>query len=199
MATRAAILALHYQNDVLHADGKVALGLRHDPAQRASLEAAARTLMAAGRAAGVPVISVGIELAADPGRTLQNAPIFRAAVTNGAMTSGSWGADFYETLRPEPGEPVVMHGRVNAFFNSDLESVVTSLGVTDLYIGGVATNSTVEHTARHAADMGYRVTVVSDACACAIPHLHRASLENLAFVAEIASVADVTAAWQRRP
>jgi nicotinamidase-related amidase len=66
-----------------------------------------------------------------------------------------------------------------------------------LILAGVATNSTVEHTARHAADMGFNVIVAGDACGCASRHLHQASLENLAFVAEVLATAEITRAWER--
>jgi nicotinamidase-related amidase len=61
-------------------------------------------------------------------------------------------------------------------------------------VAGIATNSTVEHTVRHAADMGFEVTVAQDACSAGDPRLHRASLDNMAFVAEISTVARVLAA-----
>ncbi len=193
----AALLALHYQNDVLHSSGKIGLGLTRNIAARDALVESARGLLAAARAANVMVVSVGIEMPAhlsDP--SILNAPLLRTAAATGAMAAGSWGAEFYEGLQPLPAEPLVKHNRINAFYGSNLETVLIARRIIDLYVCGVATNSTVEHTARHAADMGYRVFVVSDACGCSIPHLHQASLENLAFVAEICTVAEVTGRWQ---
>ena len=58
-----------------------------------------------------------------------------------------------------------------------------------LILAGVATNSVVEHTARHAVDMGYAVALAADACSAAHPHLHHAAIENIALLGEVSTVA----------
>ncbi|MFD2500166.1 cysteine hydrolase family protein [Rhizorhabdus histidinilytica] len=92
-------------------------------------------------------------------------------------------------LGPLPGEAVVTHGRVNAFYASDLEQVLAGIGAERLILAGVATNSVVEHSARHAADMGYAVALAADACSAGQPHLHQAALDNIALLGEVSTVA----------
>lgn len=46
-------------------------------------------------------------------------------------------------------------------------------------ITGVATNLTVEQTARHATDLGFTAYVVSDAVTAIAEEAHNASIENL--------------------
>ncbi len=48
-----------------------------------------------------------------------------------------------------------------------------------MFITGVATNLTVEQTARHGTDLGLVVHVVSDCVAAAEEEVHAASLANL--------------------
>ena len=52
----------------------------------------------------------------------------------------------------------------SAFVGTALEETLDGLGATTLVICGVLTHNSVEATARHAADLGYRVFVVADAC-----------------------------------
>ena len=52
------------------------------------------------------------------------------------------------------------------------------LGVDQLYMVGVSTNMCVETTAREAADRGYQVTLVEDACATTFEDLHQVTLRN---------------------
>ena len=55
------LLALHYQNDAIHAEGKIGVGLAKDGSlRREALIGAAGRLLAGARANGVPVISVRI-------------------------------------------------------------------------------------------------------------------------------------------
>jgi len=193
-----ALVAVHYQNDVVHADGKLGAGVRRGGGSREELVRRARRLLEGVRALGVPVVSARIAFPAGHEGVVRNSPMFRAAVESGALIEGSWGADFHEDLQPRPGEPVVTHSRINVFFGSDLEQVLSSLGALRVVVAGVATHSAVEHTARHAADLGYDVTVAADACAAADPELHAASLRALALhVERVASVDEILATLGR--
>ena len=190
-ARHSAVLALHYQNDVLHPDGRIALGLAQLPDVRDRLIAGATRLLASARAAGVPIVHVRIAFASDGSDIIQNNIMFRAVHDSGAMRDGDWGADLFAGLGPVEGEVVITHKRVNAFFRTNLADLLSTLGVQQLYLGGIATNSVVEHTARHAADMGLHVTAVEEACACARADLHAAALENIRLIGTVASVGDI--------
>jgi nicotinamidase-related amidase len=194
-ARRTALLALHYQNDVVHDDGRIRLGLAEGDAQRAAVLDAAGRLFAGARAAGVSIVHVRVAFRPDHADVLRNGPIWDSVFRLGAVAEGSWGAEFHERLRPLPDEFVVRHGRINAFFGSPLEGTLQLLDAKALAIAGVATNSVVEHTARHAADMGFSVSVAADACASSRLHLHQAALENIALIGTVADVDTLIAGW----
>lgn len=176
---------------MLHPDGRIRAGVAEDAA-RAALVRRARRLLDGARARGIPVVSVGMAFRPEHTRLVANSPMFRAAVSSRALVAGSWGAEFHHRLRPRRGEPVVIHSRINAFYGSELELVLSSIRVRRLVVAGVATHSTVEHTARHAADAGYDVVVAADACAAADPDLHAASLRALALhVERVATVEEI--------
>ena len=71
---------------------------------------------------------------------------------------------FKPETAPRPGEAVVAKSAHSAFVGTTLEETLDGLGATTLVICGVLTHNSVEATARHAADLGYRVFVVADAC-----------------------------------
>jgi nicotinamidase-related amidase len=193
---RTVLLALHYQNDVVHPDGKIRLGLAEGDTQRGSVLAAAERLFGCARAAEVPIVHVRIAFRTDHADVLRNGPIWDNVVRVGALVEGTWGAEFHERLRPTPHEFVVRHTRINAFFGSPLEETLRLHDAETLVIAGVATNSVVEHTARHAADMGFSVTVAADACAGGRPHLHAAALDNISLVGTVADVDAIVAGWR---
>ena len=196
-APATVLLALHYQNDVLHADGKIRVGLASDSTRREGVVASAVALLAGARAAGWPIVHVRVAFRPDGSDIVQNAPIFRAVAASGAVRDGSWGADFYEALRPDAGNPaeqVVTHTRINAFYGTGLEDMLAPGRVPRLVIAGVATHSVVESTVRHAADMGFDVWVAADACAAADPAVHDAALASMRLIATVATVADCLAA-----
>ncbi|MCW5263590.1 cysteine hydrolase [Verminephrobacter eiseniae] len=185
---QSAVLALHYQNDVLHPHGKIRVGFHADSAQRQHVIAAAQALLSKARACAIPVVHVRIAYRPDYADLLTNAPIFRQVASLGAVCEGSWGAGFYADLAPlqdSPREFIVKHTRVNAFHDSPLEGILRILATRRLIVAGVATHSVVESTVRHAVDMGYEVVVNADACAAGSPGAHAASLENMRLIAEV--------------
>jgi nicotinamidase-related amidase len=188
--TRTAVLALHYQNEVLHPDGKIRLGVAEGATGRDQVIERAGRLLAGGRAAGVPVVSVRVAFRPDHADVLQNARIFRDVVRLGAAVEGSWGAEFFQGLGPEPAEFVVTHNRIGAFHGSDLADVLRVLGAGRLIVAGIASSSVVVTTVAQAVDLGFEVIVAQDACSAGRPEMHSAALAIMSVVAEILSVDD---------
>jgi nicotinamidase-related amidase len=75
-------------------------------------------------------------------------------------------------LSPAEGEPVLTKTSHNAFTTTGLAQLLTSRGVSELVICGIRTEQCCETTARLAADLGYRVTFVTEATATS-PIEHR--------------------------
>src|SRR5439155_24588829 len=140
------VLALHYQNEVVHPQGRIRLGIVEHSAERAAVIAAAKRLLDGARAHQVPVISVRIAFQPGYAGVKTNAEIWRRVVANAVMAEGSWGAEFYDGLGPLPGETVVTHNRNNAFYASPLESIVERVAPARLVLAGIATNFVVDST-----------------------------------------------------
>ena len=189
-----ALVALHYQNDVLHPEGKIRVGLAADSPERSRLVASAEALLARARARRMPLVHVRVAYRPDGADIICNAPIFRNVAASGAVQDGTWGAEFYASLAPlmaNDREFVVKHSRINAFFGSQLEEILRVLGVSRLLVAGVATHSVVESTVRHAVDMGFEVDVAAGACSAADMDVHRASLQSMSVIARILDPQDV--------
>jgi nicotinamidase-related amidase len=110
----------------------------------------ARALLEAFRARGWPVIHV---LHLGQGQ---------------AAASPDGGPEPYRShpnVMPRPGEPVLGKREANAFRDTELLATLRRLGATRLVIAGMQTHMCVEAATRAAADLGFEVTVVHDACA----------------------------------
>lgn len=72
-------------------------------------------------------------------------------------------------IRPEvmplAGEKVVGKHSVSSFRNTDLEAWLRERGIRKLVLCGMQTHMCLEGAARAAADLGFEVTVIADACA----------------------------------
>ena len=91
---------------------------------------------------------------------------------------GSREHEIIDELKPLPGEHVVSKTSVGAFASTAIDSLLRALGAQQLYMVGVSTNMCVETTAREAADRGFQVTLVEDACGTTFAELHEVTMRN---------------------
>jgi nicotinamidase-related amidase len=78
---------------------------------------------------------------------------------------GTKGAEIHAAVQPAAGETVVEKNFPNSFRNTKLEQILKDGGITNLVVAGMMTHMCVDATVRHAADLGYRITLLGDACA----------------------------------
>ena len=189
------IVANHFQNENCHPDGKIKVGIGADSDWRWQRLDNAKKLFAAARNVAMPIVHVRLAVPADFKGVVANTTLIREWLKLGAWREGTWGVEFIDGLAPTADEYVVTHTRNSGFHNSTLEAVLFSLGARHLICCGVSTAYTVEATVRHGTDIGYEVTVASDACSTATAEQHTAALAAMAPLAEIKTVAEIVAGF----
>ncbi|SNS75055.1 cysteine hydrolase family protein [Rhodococcoides kyotonense] len=188
-----ALIVVHTQGDVVGPDGAFADFFYSQVVER-DVIAKIAGLADDVRSAGGTVVYTRVAWKPDLSDLEVNSPILGIVQQSGCLQEGAPLADIVEPLAPKDGDIVVTHQRVGGFQNSTLDEVLEANGITTTVFAGVATNFSVEGTARTASDLGYRTVVVEDACSAATPESHTASIESLGLLAEIVSIDDVTAA-----
>src|SRR3989454_1929704 len=193
-ASSSALIIQDLQNDVIIEGGAFADSGAPAHATSQNVVANVKELAEAARSAGVPVIHIWYIV--DEGATglKQNAPLFQGVKDANALVRGSWGAAPAEGLEPQDGDHVVEKMRMNGFYDTKLDILLRGLGVETLIITGAWTNMSIEHTARHAADAGYRAVVASDGTSTVDDEWQNAALNyamtNVAAVGTCAEIAD---------
>src|SRR3954465_4554817 len=186
------------QNDVIIEGGAFADSGAPEHAKQQNAVENVRRLAAACREAGVPVIHVWYIVEPGAPGLRQNAPLFEGVKESNALVRGSWGAAPADGLEPQEGDHVVEKMRMNGFFQTRLDILLRGLGVETILITGAWTNMSIEHTARHGADAGYRVWVASDGTSTTGDEWQQAALNyamtNVASVATCAEVSDALGA-----
>lgn len=194
IAERCAVVAVHLQGHVVGPDGAFAPFFREQVLQRGVLEVIGRLLDAA-RAAGRPVIYTRVAWQPDYSDLNANSPLLQIAQQAGALTEGDPKTDIVAELSPQPGDVVHTHQRIGGF-NPRLDQQLHDLDVDTVLVCGVATNASVEGTARGLSDAGYRVLIVEDACSAATPEAHQASIASMGLIGEIVDTATARAALE---
>ncbi|PID37233.1 MAG: cysteine hydrolase [Rhodobacterales bacterium] len=72
---------------------------------------------------------------------------------------------YHPAVAPAPGEPSFDKSVNSAFIGTGLEAALREAGVTEVVICGLTTPHCVSTSTRMAANLGFTVTLVEDACA----------------------------------
>jgi nicotinamidase-related amidase len=76
---------------------------------------------------------------------------------------GTKGAEIHASVTPEKGETVIEKNFPNSFRATSLQDELK--GIKNLVVAGMMTHMCVDASVRHAADLGYKITLLGDACA----------------------------------
>jgi nicotinamidase-related amidase len=185
MSVRKALIALHFQNDICHPDGVVPFAVDRASGDGQRFLDTSSAIIARARAADWLIVHVHIAFAPDYSDLPRNCWLFRAVEPLGALKRGSWGAEPMDGFDPETGDIVIVHRANNAFHGTGLEGTLRVSAIGEVAVMGLATQYSVEHTVRHAADLGYAVTMIRDCCASADPAAAEASFKAMAMLAEV--------------
>jgi ureidoacrylate peracid hydrolase len=93
------------------------------------------------------------------------------------VPKGSWDARVLAEIAPQGDEIVLPKSSTNLFVSTILDYVLRNLGVRQLVVSGLLTDQCVESAVQDACDLGYLVTLVTDACATYSPEQHENSLQ----------------------
>lgn len=85
-----------------------------------------------------------------------NAPLF---------AKDSDGAEIHPSVQPQEGEPLFVKTTINPFVSTNLFDALRKKNISDVVVIGAMSHMCIDATARAAADLGLKVTVIEDACA----------------------------------
>jgi nicotinamidase-related amidase len=167
---RMAVLIMDYENDIVN--------MLPENVQTPLLEKAS-TILRASREAHVPVVYIVVRFRDGyPEINLQN-KLFSSLKESGRLREGTLGAEIHAKVAPQPGDIIVTKRRVGAFSTTDLETVLRAKNINTLVLFGISTSGVVLSTVRWAADMDYKLAVVSDACADRDAEVHRVLIDKV--------------------
>lgn len=75
------------------------------------------------------------------------------------------GTEHHETVQPLKDEKIIVKNFPNSFLHTELESQLKEKEVTKVVVAGMMTHMCIDATVRAAVDLGYKTTLIEDACA----------------------------------
>lgn len=141
--SKRALVVIDLQNEYLPTGNLPLTGIE-------AAVANAVKVIADARAKGIPVIHVRHEFVHG------DRPVFVPGTPN---------VEIQPAVAPQEGEPVIVKNYPNSFRETALAQLLDERGIEDVVIVGAMSHMCVDAGVRAAADMGYAVTVLHDACA----------------------------------
>lgn len=143
-----------------------------------------RQILGGYRTRGLPIVHVATgaqradrgDLLAHIRRRFEASPDQRVG-TGGLDCSSPWQSIVSE-LAPRCGEIVLIKTTRSAFTSTGLDSVLRSLRVEHLLVGGVASDGCVHLSALDASDRGYWTALLEDGSATFDTELHRSAISH---------------------
>ncbi|MBU2734132.1 cysteine hydrolase family protein [Acidithiobacillus ferridurans] len=95
------------------------------------------------------------------------------------LIRGSYGHDLIDDIKPRGNEIIIDKVAYSAFYQTDLNHILTNNGISNLLLCGVTTEVCVHSTLRSAIDIGYSCWTISDACEAGTEYMQKAAIEMI--------------------
>ena len=168
---RTALLLVDVQNWVVN-ERQSAIRPEFDAAVRATALPNMVKLVEACRRAGVEVLYTVMENLTRDGRDRS----LDYKLSGISVAKGSWDAKVLDAVAPADDEIVLPKTSSSVFNSTSIDYLLRNLGIEDLVVVGFLTDQCIDHTVKDAADRGYYVTCIRDACMANTAARHEAAL-----------------------
>ncbi|MCW3477057.1 cysteine hydrolase family protein [Limobrevibacterium gyesilva] len=159
LPARTALLVVDVQNGTFN-DAQRAIRPEFFHAARDTVIPNLAALLSACRAAGIEVIYTVIENLTKDGRDRS----LDYKLSSFFIARGSWEAKVIDALAPGDDEIVLPKTSSSVFNSTNIDYLLRNIGIEDLVVTGFLTDQCIDHTVKDAADRGYYVTCLTDAC-----------------------------------
>jgi ureidoacrylate peracid hydrolase len=132
-------------------------------------------LQAGCRKAGIEVMYTTIESLTKDGRDRS----LDYKITGFNVPRGSWDGKVIDALRPADDEIWIPKTSSSVFISTNIDYILRNLGTRYLLVSGVVTDQCIESAVRDACDLGYLVTVITDACTTYSRERHDFALRSI--------------------
>lgn len=177
---RTAVLALHWQVNVIKPEGFFGVMLAR-PVAKSGVVGRAVAFHESIAATGVPILFTRFTIPDGEGELVRNTGFMRVvAEAQESFRPNAPGAQLISEMVPQAKPDLVFDNqKLSGLAGNNIVAWLTARGIDTILITGVATNLTVEQTARHGTDLGLTVYTVNDCVTAAAEQVHAASLNNL--------------------
>ncbi len=132
-------------------------------------------LQKACRHKGIEVLYTTIESLTQDGRDRS----LDYKITGFNVPKGSWDSQVLDEIKPLDDEIRFPKTSSSVFMSTNIHYILGNLGIEFLIVSGLLTDQCISSAVRDACDLGYLVTLITDACCTYSPERHETSLGHI--------------------
>jgi ureidoacrylate peracid hydrolase len=132
-------------------------------------------LQTACRRKGIEVLYTTIESLTKDGRDRS----LDYKITGFNVPKGSWDGQVLDDIKPLEDEIRLPKTSSSVFISTNIHYILGNLGVEFLIVSGLISDQCISSAVRDACDLGYLVTLITDACCTYSPQRHETSLGHI--------------------
>ena len=170
---KTAVILIDMINAVAKGDGPP----YNPPANRQAVTDNFARLVAHCREVGTPLIYITTHRRADGADAPKT--VSDVGGGGGAMLAGTPAVEVVDELAPQTGDYLVVKPRFSAFYGTNMDGILKSLGTETILVGGISTQRSVEGTAREAKNRDLQCVVVSDCCTAGEEDVHEMTIKHV--------------------
>lgn len=168
---RTALLLVDVQNAVVN-DRQAAIRPEFDAVARTIVLPNLVKLVGASRAARLEIIYTVMANLTRDGRDRS----LDYKLSGISIAKGSWDARVLDVVAPGEDELVLPKTSSSVFNSTNIDYLLRNIGIEEVVVTGFLTDQCIDHTVKDAADRGYYVTAIRDACMANTRARHEAAL-----------------------
>ena len=100
-------------------------------------------------------------------------------ITGFNVPKGSWDAQVHEAIKPLDDEILFPKTSSSVFISTNIHYILGNLDVDFLIVSGLLTDQCISSAVRDACDLGYLVTLITDACTTHTQQRHDMALSHI--------------------
>lgn len=191
---RTALLLVDVQNAVVN-DRQAEIRPEFEAVVRSTVLPNLIKLVRASRDAGLEIVYTVMENLTRDGRDRS----LDYKLSGISIAKGSWEAKVLDAVAPGEDDLVLPKTSSSVFNSTNIDYLLRNIGIDQLVVVGFLTDQCIDHTVKDAADRGYYVTAIRDACMADTQARHEAALACFAGYCRTVTTAEFLKLLPARP
>ena len=165
-----AVILVGYQNDYFAENG-ILRGVVEEPGRVDEVLKNSISLIKKLIPTEATILATGIVLTPSYRALANSTGILDKIKEVGAFTQGTPGAETIDEIKQFGNKITFVAGKegFNSFQDTDLDKLLKSKGIKQVWVAGMVTSLCIDSTARAAYERGYQVSILEDCCSARTP------------------------------